>query len=501
MAEATTPTFEELRQRGWLCRRRGPKDIPWDYRSRIRDWQQTNRIVEGTDFINAVRCGPGMGKRCITMYDPAALDREFQKDIAGSYVDYKGHRVEPKPPSDGIRLEQALKQYHISVRYVWRLSDRGELLVGVGKPLHSGNREIFVSRRSLQRHVRTRSTSGRDMTCQQLPEDRVPVDALARELGVAPQLLRRWCRWRIHPGLGRQMRNGIGNYTYQNKLGRQVHHRGLLVSRSDATTCVDMFKDPIDKRIPGNPGKWTDRGIFTHENGDKYVTVNYLMSHKREYGLYERVFGKEWAREKLRSLTVILPGRRWRVKVYLRSDAEAARTRRLGKIDGGEWIKDNEIWQDAKGELWYSSAYLCRELGITYNRFYYDYHMSGKLSLWMFVLPKAVNTARLAGRARVYHQSQVRPLLGKSKATTTDPAAKKKGGRPRSDKTAEVQRYCYERYITDGAKAVTVRTEAGNKFGHGRAPKNDSDVRILAGRWAKDHVPPLPMTRKKGLEN
>jgi hypothetical protein len=496
---SSAPSFEALKTRGWLGRGRGDNDIKWDYRSRIANWIQSNRLKIGVDYVDATRTTG-------TMYDPQSLDREYQKDIARKFTEYRGYRVLSSPPADAISMELALKQFHISPDRVLSLGHEGKLVVGVGKQLPLGKREIFVSHRSIKRYTVRFSTNGGALTVGAMPADGVPVDQIARELDVKPVLLRRWCGWKIHPGLGRQIKHGHGAYTYRNQLGRTVHHRGLLVSRDDASKCVATFRKPEHKQIGDNPGQWLTRGVFQHCDGRLYYTRAHILEHHDAFGLKESSFNENWFKDKVKPLSVIWPGTKkpdprgkWRLNVYAQLEVEAASKRREGKIDGGRWLVDNEIWQDADG-LWFASLHICRQLGIDFNKFYYKYHTCGILSNRKTVTPK-IKTGKQAGmwggRATVYHESQVRPLLGVSNTSPVKPRSPSKGGRPRSELTAQVQEFCYQQYIGNAIKAPIVRRDAERKFGPARAPKSDAEVTILAHRWAKRQAPPLPTSRKK----
>jgi hypothetical protein len=65
--------------------------------------------------------------------------------------------------------------------------------------------------------------------------------------------------------------------------------------------------------------------------------------------------------------------------------------------------------------------------------------------------------------------------------------AKSKGGRPMSDLTQEVYKFCYDHFITASEKRAAVRSAAEKKFGE-RAPKTKADVRKYAIRYANRHT-------------
>ncbi len=263
------------------------------------------------------------------------------------------------------------------------------------------------------------------------PHDGVPVNSIARELDVDNELIRRWCQWDPHPGLGRKMRSGVGPYTITERTtGKQLQWRGLLVSRSDAEKLVAMVKQPAYKQIPGNPGEWIADGIFRHDDGRVFLTGGYALNHKDRFGLWRGAFGRSLVRGDARdrkgesaapvaSLLVILPGSRcpnngrWRVRVYAEADMLALAHRRTHKTDG-DWTIDNELWRDAEG-LWFSRKHLCRIVpGARADTFLREYEQTGRLTRRKYVplvRRGGAHDGKRSARAVVYHESEALPLL------------------------------------------------------------------------------------------
>jgi hypothetical protein len=71
---------------------------------------------------------------------------------------------------------------------------------------------------------------------------------------------------------------------------------------------------------------------------------------------------------------------------------------------------------------------------------------------------------------------------------------KSRGGRPRDPRTAEIQEFCYNEYITKVRTAPAVLYDAKRTFGED-APSSDRAVGVNAERWAERFNPPLTLVR------
>ena len=172
------------------------------------------------------------------------------------------------------------RTYGISASTLWRLIDEGQILAGIGKAF-SGNQCVLVSRSGVKRQLATFASKGKGVRGDPLPPDAVPVNEICRELNIKNDTVRAWCEWPIHPGLGRKLRSAIGEYTITQSNGIPKRYRGLMVSRSDVTACVQLVESPTNRPIPGNPGEWIENGIFLHQDGGQlFFTEKYSSFHK-----------------------------------------------------------------------------------------------------------------------------------------------------------------------------------------------------------------------------
>jgi hypothetical protein len=100
------------------------------------------------------------------------------------------------------------------------------------------------------------------------------------------------------------------------------------------------------------------------------------------------------------------------------------------------------------------------------------------------VQPYPVTVCNPDGRP-VYFTGAPAVDVGKEKSAST-----KKTGRPASEATEAVYKFCYEEFIVKQKKRSNVFREAGKLFG-ARAPKDEASVRKYACRYAERHNLPL----------
>jgi hypothetical protein len=81
---------------------------------------------------------------------------------------------------------------------------------------------------------------------------------------------------------------------------------------------------------------------------------------------------------------------------------------------------------------------------------------------------------------------------GNGKAESQPESKCRKRGRPTSEQTEAVYKFCYEHYVA-GQKLLSIREKAARVFGN-RAPKEDAHVTEYAKRYAKRNR--LPLNRK-----
>lgn len=366
------------------------------------------------------------------------------------FVIYRGHTLRAKPPSDGTPIRAAAARYGLAHNTIWKLIGSGEVKAGLqphegrGGVSHAGRRwRVLVSRAGLKRVTATKNARLTEKVSHSPPPDGVPVDQLARELEFDGSVIRNWCAMETHPALGRRIRSGIGPYTFTSG-NRQIRWRGLLASRADVTECVQAVKDPLHRRLPGNPGVWIEDGIFLHDTDGVFFTEKYIRGQER-YGLRGVAL---YQSRHIKPLRVTFPGReKWGRLVFSSAALDRLVERRRGKADGGEWLIPGDIWQDGEG-LWYSSRLIARRLGRKIGEMHRL--LRGKwpsVSVRYKEVPPPAG-AHKGGPPMVHHERDIRQLLGIASPTNvsspaqpaTPPQPRKKVGRPKGKRSEDVVR-------------------------------------------------------------
>lgn len=349
------------------------------------------------------------------------MPRTSAVETGAKYVTYHGHKLLAVSPSDGIPLSAAAKRFGMSTTTIWKLIDEDGLKAGLQAPRGRSPSQriprVMVSRRGLERLAASRNTRRTKEVKGPPPSDGVPVGQLARELEFDPNVLSGWCKKKWHPALDRALRSGIGEYTFTSGT-RNMRWRGLLVSRADATACVNAVRDPLI-RIPANKGVWLSDGVFQHDDdGELYFTQQYVLSHPGVFGITKRLPHDPSCLKKLRRLKVWFLGTKkapWVRQVFARQSlmalAEARKGRVVNNHDGkeviGQWLVPGDLWADGEG-LWYSSRLVARRLGRRIQAMHHLLRATGSI--------RFKEVPRPAGEKGqppiVHHQRGIHPLLG-----------------------------------------------------------------------------------------
>jgi hypothetical protein len=329
--------------------------------------------------------------------------------------------LQARPPQDGIPFNDAIKLFRLANQTVWKLIKAGDVKAGA-----VGRMTILVSRGDCERAVADAATRGRFAGAP--PEDGEPVDNLAREFEIHNATIRDWCRWKTHPGLGRKLRSGTGQYEIEVSDGRKRSWRGLLASRADVKACVDAIKKPFHRAFPGMPGVWIADGIFRHNEDDKklWFTEKYVYDNRQKYGISPRSLGLSCYRSKLDPLKVTWPRpgprERWTVTVFSEESLARLVDWRNGKVDSGSWLKDGLLWKDAEG-IWYSSQQLADMSKQPLAKIHDVFRDSGLVTKFKLV-PSAHKSGRGGRSAMVHHESDIRTLLGIAEEKAPEPSSK-----------------------------------------------------------------------------
>jgi hypothetical protein len=480
----------------------------------LKDWREAGRFVEGPDFV-WVSSAPGSGPAVRAFYNPTAVAREVNASEQAKHAGLVqfGSHLRPRPPGGGIKIVAAARKYGLSRDTIAKLITDGKVAAGLSdKAGPNGRRFVLVSSPGLARLTAVGRKPMAEKTGSSPPADGTPIEDLARENRVPTQTLWKWKSWPTHPLLGRAVRAGVGIHVEELANHRQRRRRVLLLSRSDVLTCADLIRNPLNRPIPGNPGVWIAEGIFRHTDGRLFFTTKYVHLNRGKFEFRTRQVFSPSFRKRLESLPVVWPqaGRakegRWTLTVYSEATLDQVAKWRSGRSADGEWLAPGVLWKDAEG-LWYSTSTIRQQLGLSKCQFESLVVERGLQSWSKKVTPRAMsgpNAGKLAGLTRVFHDSKVLPLLGIGGPAARSPAEaspvasageKPKGGRPRSPKTAEVYAFCYAQWVT-GKKLASIRLAAVQKFGMGRAPKEDSHVTTFANihvdrEKAKGHTLPV----------
>lgn len=338
-----------------------------------------------------------------------------------THLDRMGQEFGFTPPRDGLHLNRIRQKYGLRSAATLRLCRRHKLRCGVGPYLairKNGDRErrkgLLVSRRDLAATIQTTP----------LPHDGVPLNQLARELGIHSKGLERWCVWDPHPAIGRKLQSGFGEWN-----GGPRKLWTTLVSRADAAACVEALRSPLHRPFHGQPGIWIAEGIYRweHDNvSDLAFTDRYIEEHYevREENL--RGFRKRGRLHRL-ELVYPTPSRTgaWKVVGTWEKDLKGILSYRAGVLSGGGWLVEGELWRDEEG-LWFSSFYIARQLvaagklipasdekddlSLCAGRALSKFRETGVLTRYKEV-PRNW-TKRRGVPPIVHHESEVGPLLG-----------------------------------------------------------------------------------------
>jgi hypothetical protein len=277
--------------------------------------------------------------------------------------------IAPTPTAaltDGIPLGVAMQRYRLGHPTIWKHIDAGEVAScsqprpgGGGKPMR------LVSVSDLDRV--TASSNRKHLVKGPPLQDGALVGELVEEyekkgIKLNDPLIRRWCDWDPHPALGRRVQ------CVNDWRGR----RGLLVSRADVATIVEVINTPLRRRLPGMPGMWDSEGCFQHDDGRMFRTQRYVWENRHDYGFPYNALNNVVYWKKLDHLQVVWSGGNrkgsWWVTVF--SDEAIRRLKDWieGKIGDGGWVKPKTpnrrrgTWRDSEGD-WYSTQLTAEVLG------------------------------------------------------------------------------------------------------------------------------------------
>jgi hypothetical protein len=334
-------------------------------------------------------------------------------DERTSFVDYHGHKLQATPPRNGIGFQQALRRYGVGNAKLWRLIDEGKVRAGLGRRLTDKRHQVIVALDSLKYARGSTSTRGRKCSIAPPPPDGEPLFALCREFKIHYMTGLRWCEWPEHPALNRRLASGLGQYAHTTRSNQTRRKWGLLASRADFAACVKVLRQPLLCRIGDNPGEWiSTNGVFRHDNGRLFLTDAHIGAYPDKYGFPKGKVGRAFDRDGLPRLRLTWPGKgadeAWKVWAYDEAAVTTVGEVRAGKLDGGHWLQEGDIWTDS-GKLWYSSTFVARTLKKSIGQMHAFLRRSERVVRHKRVPPGNGNRGRWPV---VHHEDEIRPVLG-----------------------------------------------------------------------------------------